>query len=162
MGRNFWMITTSLENFQISREMGFNVQGVTASQRRRAQRMQLEDRILYYIRGIQKFGGTATITSTCFEDHKPIWKSSNGKEEYPFRVHTEPNFILKEENFMDARQIGPRLDYVKRWPPENWHLAFHGSLHLLPQKDFKLIEGEMKKLIRGSTGRRSRNAPRRN
>ena len=42
--------------------------------------------------------------------------------------------------------LAPRLEYVKRWPPENWYMAFQGNLHLLPKSDFLLIEEEMKKL----------------
>jgi hypothetical protein len=42
--------------------------------------------------------------------------------------------------------LAPRLDYVKRWPPENWYMAFQGNLHLLPKNDFVLIEEEIKKL----------------
>ncbi len=157
MGKNYWMVTISLENFQISKQMNFKVQGFKASFRKRAQRMQPEDRVLYYIEGIQKFGATATLTSAYFEDHKPIWKSHNGRDDYPHRVNLELNYILKEEDLIDASQIGPRLDYVKRWAPEKWPLAFQGSLHLLPKKDFSLIEGEMKRLTKGPGGRRRRN-----
>jgi hypothetical protein len=45
--------------------------------------------------------------------------------------------------------LGPRLDYVKRWAPENWPLAFWDRLHLLPQRDFRLIEGEMERIALG-------------
>jgi len=55
--------------------------------------------------------------------------------------------VLEEEEFLDARQIGPRLDYVKKWVPEMWPLAFLGELHLIPRKDFTLIEEEMKKAV---------------
>ena len=157
MGKNYWMLTLSLENFLITRERDFRIQGVRKSMRKRAQRMHPDDRILYYIEGLQKFGATATITSKCFEQHQPIWRSHNGEEDFPHRIETKPNYVLKEDNYIDAKQIGPRLDYVKKWPPERWHLAFHGGLHLLPKKDFNLIEGEMKKLtLRDGKARRSR------
>ena len=49
---------------------------------------------------------------------------------------------------MAAGRNGPRrpVAYIRRWPPENWYLAFQGNLHLLPKDDFFLIEAEMKKL----------------
>ena len=47
---------------------------------------------------------------------------------------------------MNANLIAPRLEYVKRWAPEDWYMAFQGNLHLLPKSDFLLIEEEMKKL----------------
>ena len=68
----------------------------------------------------------------------------------------EPYIVLDEEDYIDGLLLGPRLDYVKRWPPEEWPLAFMDALHLLPQRDFRLIEGEMKKVSRGRTGRRRR------
>ena len=53
-----------------------------------------------------------------------------------------------EVDFLDARQIGPRMEYVKKWTPERWPLAFHSTLlHLIPRKDFSLIEEEMKKIV---------------
>ena len=57
----------------------------------------------------------------------------------------KPNHILKGDNYLDASKIGFRLEYVKKWIPEDWHLAFWDTLHLLPQKDFKLLEDVIKK-----------------
>jgi len=56
---------------------------------------------------------------------------------------------------MDAREISPRMEYVKKWTPEWWPLAFIGDLHLIPRKDFSLIEDEMKKLISARTAKAS-------
>ena len=57
--------------------------------------------------------------------------------------------VLEESQYIDANLLAPRLDYVKRWPPENWYMAFQGNLHLLPKSDFLIIEEEMKKLKLG-------------
>jgi hypothetical protein len=54
--------------------------------------------------------------------------------------------VLDESQYIDALILAPRLEYVKRWAPEDWELAFWDSLHLLPQKDYRLIEGEMRRL----------------
>ena len=55
-------------------------------------------------------------------------------------------------SFIDARQLAPRLDYVRKWPPENWHIAFaQSNLHILPKKDFVLVEEEMRRIkVNGS------------
>ncbi len=156
MGKNYWMITISVENFRITRDTGFKIQGVKASERKRAQRMQPEDRLLFYLEDAQKFGAVATVKSACFEDAEPVWKASDGKEKFPYRVQLQPNYVLAEKDFLDAKQISPRLDYVKKWVPELWPLAFQGNLHLLPKRDFNLIEAEMKKLVRESRGDRRR------
>ena len=141
------MITTSPENFRITRDNGFTVQGMKNRQRRKAQRMEPGDRIVYYITGLQRFGGTCTVTSECFEDHEPVWASEGKPDDYPWRVNIKPTAVLEEELSLDAREIGPRLEYVKRWPPESWPLAFQGNLHILPRNDFDLLEQEIQKVF---------------
>ena len=63
-----------------------------------------------------------------------------------------------EEDYIDALILAPRLDYVKRWAPEDWPLAFFDSLHLLPQRDFRLIEQEMRRNL-SKHSRRNRGYP---
>ena len=92
-----------------------------------------------------------TLTSDSYEDHELIWKSQNPKEDYPYRVSLQLNYALNKDKLIDAKEIGPRLDYVKKWVPEMWYLAFVGGLHLLPKKDFNLIEDEIR---RSATGMR--------
>ena len=161
MPKNYWMVVQTPENFEISKEMGFNVHGLRSRFRRRAQRMEPDDRVLFYIEGVRKWAAIASITSRYFEDRTPIWKSTSREDEYPYRVKMSPSIVLKEEDYIDALVLGPRLEYVKRWAPEHWPLALMDSLHLLPQRDFRLIEGEMKRVLgrrrpRGRRGRRRR------
>ena len=146
-GRTYWMVASTLENFRITQSMGFTLQGLASRQRRKAQRMEPGDRLVYYITGVQRFGATATVTSQCFEDHDPIWKSNGKPDDYPWRVNVEANAVLEDPSFLDAREIGPRMEYVKRWPPEYWPLAFQGNLHILPKSDFELLEQEMTKIV---------------
>ena len=58
--------------------------------------------------------------------------------------------MLDEAEYIEAGLLAHRLDYIRRWPPENWYMAFQGNLHLLPKGDFFLIEEEMKKLKFGA------------
>ena len=48
---NYWMIVSSAENFEISRELGFLVQGIKSRHREKAERMEPGDRVLYYLDG---------------------------------------------------------------------------------------------------------------
>ena len=146
-GKTYWMVASTLENFRITQSMGFTLQGLMSRQRRKAQRMEPGDRLVYYITGVQRFGATATVTSQCFEDHDPIWKSNGKPDDYPWRVNVEANAVLEDPSFLDAREFGPRMEYVKRWPPEYWPLAFQGNLHILPKSDFELLEQEMTKIV---------------
>ncbi|MQF48381.1 EVE domain-containing protein [SAR202 cluster bacterium AC-647-N09_OGT_505m] len=145
-GKTYWMVTSSLENFHITRGLDFTIQGMMLRQRRKAQRMEPGDRILYYITGVQRFGATVTVTSKCTEDHKQIWRSEGKADDFPWRVEIKADAVLGDNQFLDAREIGPRMEYVRRWPPEHWPLAFQGNLHILPKSDFELLEQEMKRV----------------
>lgn len=148
MPRNFWMIVCNQENFGISKDLGFTAQGLKAEYRRKVQRVEAGDRLLYYVSGIRCFTATALVVSSYQEDAAPVWKNE-GSAGWPYRISIKPEVVLEEPQYIDAGLLAHRLDYVRRWPPENWYMAFQGNLHLLPKNDFSLIEEEMKKLKYG-------------
>ena len=154
MGKTYWLIGTTKANFEITRERGFSVQGIDSKQRRRAVRLGPDDRIVYYISDQRRFAATATVTSEYFEDHSPIWKHHREGEDFPHRVEIRSDIVLEEERYLDGLQIGPRLEYVKKWAPEQWHLALMGTLHIIPQRDFNFLEDEMKRASPRKTPRR--------
>lgn len=156
MGKNYWMIVDSAERYAELKEKGFSIYGVGSKFRRRAQRMQPDDQVIFYIRGLRKWGATAVIKSKYFTDETEIWKPGPHGETYPYRVEMAPELVLEERDYIDALILAPRLEYVKRWAPEDWPLAFFDTLHLLPQKDFRLIEDEMKRIVKGSVRPRRR------
>ena len=161
MARSYWMLVESPANYEISEKMGLTVCGLGRAFRRRAERMQPDDRMLFYISGIRKWAASATVASRCYTDDTPVWNSNRAQDVYPYRVKLNPAIILKRDDYIDAMVLGPRLEYVKRWAPEEWPLAFLDRLHLIPQRDFRLIEAEMKRIVsrgrrpsRGDIGRR--------
>ena len=158
MANNFWMIITNPENYDITKELGFTKQGLKAQHRRKIQRIENGDRVLFYVSGDRRFTATATATSSYFEDDNPIWVNE-GAAGWPYKFNIKPEVVLDEHQTIDANLLAPRLDYVKRWPPENWYMAFQGNLHLLPKSDFLLIEEEMKKLKYGKEHKRGTLSP---
>ncbi len=148
MPKNYWMVVQTPENFRVSRGLGFKIHGLTSRQRRRARRMEPDDKVLFYIAGTRKWPVIANVASKYYEDRSQIWHSNGQREVYPFRVKLAPAIVLDEDDYIDAMVLGPRLEYLKKWPPERWPLAFVETLHLLPQRDFRLIEGEMKRIQR--------------
>ena len=139
------MLVTTQENLDITRARGFKLQGVDTRNRRKAVRMGPEDRVLYYVSDKSGFAATATVTSDSFEDDEPIWKHYRELENFPHRVEIEANVVLDEEHYVDGYQVGPTLEYVRKWPPDRWPLAFFGMLHIIPQRDFNFIEEELKR-----------------
>ena len=142
----------------ITRSLNFTVQGLKSQYRRKVQRVEDGDRILYYVSGVRRFTATASATSSYVEDESPIWKNE-GCSTWPYRVNIKPEVVLDQTQYIDANLLAHRLDYVRRWPPENWYMAFQGNLHLLPKDDFYLIEEEMKKLKYGRDYVRSEPVP---
>lgn len=135
-----WMIVSSPDNLRKTREHGFTIQGLKSRHRRRVETMRVGDRMLYYVTGRAAFAGTVTVTSPMYEDHTPIWRSARREEDYPWRVHIRPDVVLDEADWVPAKELAYRLDYVRKWPPEHWTLAFQGHIHALPRADFSVIE----------------------
>ena len=137
-----WIIVSSVDNFHKTKELGFTVQGIKSRHRKKAEQMQPGDRIIYYCTGVKAFAGIATIISTYFESDELIWASKNPKraaEEYPFRVHIEPDIALDDDRFVPAEPLARQMEYAKKWPAEHWTLAFQGNVHLVPEGDYELI-----------------------
>jgi hypothetical protein len=141
----YWMLVSSPDNLRKTREHGFSIQGVKSRHRRRVESMRPGDRLLFYITGRMAFAASVTVTSPMYEDHTPIWRSSRRDDDYPWRVHIRGDMILDEPDWVTARDLAFRMEYVRKWPPEHWTLAFQGHLHQLPQSDFSLVEGELQR-----------------
>ncbi|HEX6513211.1 MAG TPA: EVE domain-containing protein [Chloroflexota bacterium] len=141
------MLVSGADNFELSRAMGFTVAGMKERHRKKAERVQPGDRVLFYLTGIQKFGGTATVTDTYFEDRgNRIWDSKKkGEYPYPWRFSIKPDVILMPDRFVSAEKLLPDLDWVKKWPASHWQLAFQGNVHVVSDKDFHTIESEIEK-----------------
>lgn len=142
----YWMVVSSPDNFKRTRDHGFSIQGIKSRHKRRVESMQPGDRLLYYVTGRMAFAATVTVTSPMYEDHTVIWRTDRREEDYPWRFHIRADSVLEEPEWVLAREIAYRLDYVRKWPPEHWTLAFQGHLHQLPKNDFKMLEDEILRL----------------
>ncbi len=145
MGKTYWMLVTTQENLDITRSRGFSVQGVDTKNRKKAMRMEPDDRVLYYVSDKKGFAATATVTSESFEDNERIWKHHRERETFPHRVEIDADVVLEPSAYIDGYQVGPTLEYVKKWPPHLWPHAFFGMLHIIPQRDFNFVEGELRR-----------------
>lgn len=89
---------------------------------------------------VKSVGGISEATGPYFESDEHIWTSSKEGEEYPFRFPVKPLYIRDKDDYVPMADLVPSLDYVKRWPPEHWTLAFQGNVHVLNDHDYELIE----------------------
>jgi predicted RNA-binding protein len=136
-----WILTGSLENFRFNAERGFDVIGFKERRRRQAEQMAPGDEIVFYVTGVQEFGGIARVTSEMYEDRTPIWPQGkkSAPEPYPWRVDAEPVLVLEEEDFVPAQELVGELEHATKWPAEHWHLAFQGQLRTVSDHDAALL-----------------------
>ena len=142
---NFWLVVTSPENFRHDREnIGFKYQGLPHRFRKQVQRMQIGERVVYYIMKLQKFGAIVSIVGDYFYDDKSkIWTDAD--EIWPARRLSKPDIVLGDDELIDAKKLVPDLSFIKN--KEFWGTYFQGSIKTIPEEDFRLIESEMKKVV---------------
>jgi predicted RNA-binding protein len=140
-----WILTGSLENFRINVERGFDVIGFKERRRRQAEEFEPGDEIVFYVTGVQAFGGIARVRSEMFEDRTPIWPQGKKKkpEPYPWRVEAEPVLVLGEGDFVPAEELVTELEHVRKWPLDHWHLAFQGQLRTIGDADAALLRDRL-------------------
>ena len=102
MARNYWMFVQTERNFHITRQMDFKLHGLGAKYRRRADRMQPDDNVLYYVSDTKRWTALATIRSKAFEDRSPLWEPTRRGEDFRYRVKMAPRLILADEEAIDA------------------------------------------------------------
>jgi predicted RNA-binding protein len=140
-----WILTGSKENFDINVERGFDPIGFKERRRNQALEFEPGDEVVFYLTGVQAFGGIARVTSEMFEDRAPIWPQGKKKhpEDYPWRVHGEPVLVLEESEFVPAESLVGKLEHISKWPAEHWHLAFQGQLRTVSEADAELLRARM-------------------
>lgn len=136
-----WILTGDLTNFRINVERGFDVLGLKERRVRQAEQFEPGDEVIFYVTGVQAFGGIARVLTPMFEDREPIWPQGKKKkhEDYPWRVGAEPVAVLDEEDFIPAESLLGKLEHLAKWPQEHWHLAFQGQLRTISAPDSELL-----------------------
>ena len=136
-----WIFTGDLTNFRINVERGFDVIGFKERRRNQAAQVEPGDEIVFYVTGVQAFGGIARVRSEMFEDRTPIWPQGKKKrpEDYPWRVEAEPVLVLDEDAFVPAESLVEELEHLRKWPAEHWHLGFQGQLRTVSDGDARLL-----------------------
>jgi EVE domain len=140
-----WVLTGSLENLRATRELGFKLIGAKEGRRRMAEQIEPGDRIVFYVTGIQAFGGSVRVTGEMFEDRAKVWPGKLGTPDpYPWRFETEPEVVLEEEEFVPAGELAGDLEHVRKWPADHWQLAFQGQLRTVSEADAGVLERRLR------------------
>lgn len=149
-----WIYTGDLTNFLINVERGFDVVGFKERRRKQALEFEPGDEIVFYVTGVQAFGGIVRVTSEMFEDRTPIWPQGKKKhpEDYPWRVRAEPVAILEPDRFVAAEPLIDKLEHLRKWPAEHWHLGFQGQLRTVSDADAELLRDRIAGALAGARG----------
>jgi predicted RNA-binding protein len=140
-GGKVWVLTGSLDNFRATAERNFTVIGMKERRRRLAEQMAKGDLIIFYVTGVQAFAGSVRVAGDMYESRAKIWPGKPSMPDpYPWRFDIEPVLILDEDHFVPAEELAPRLEHVRKWPPEHWHLAFQGQLRPVSYDDAAVLE----------------------
>jgi predicted RNA-binding protein len=146
-----WVLTGSLDNFRATREHGFRVIGAKERRRRMAEQIEPGDGIVFYVTGVQAFGGVVRVSGEMYEDRTKIWPGKPGNPDpYPWRFETEPVVMLDEHDFVSAEELAGELEHVRKWPPEHWRLAFQGQLRTVSDADARLLESRIREAARAA------------
>lgn len=139
---NYWMIVGTPTNLEISRGLGWTLQGFKSRHGKKAAAMEPGDLLIYYVTQSQAFAAVARVTSRAFESHEIVWRSdSKPPDDYPWRVHIELVAALPVGRFLPAAPLARLMAHVAKWPAANWTLAFQGNVHALPQSDGEMLAG---------------------
>ncbi len=144
MARNYWLLVSTPENFEVSRERRFDLAAMKSRHEKKAQRVQPGDKVVFYVTGQMAIAGLAEVKSTYFISEDPVWHSEKSGETYPFRFQITPELVLQKGDFVPVMDWVHEMQYVRKWPPEHWRLAFQGNVHLIPEEDYRLIEGKLR------------------
>ncbi len=141
---NYWLVVTDPENFAISRQRNFDVEGFQDRYKNTDKNViKLGDKLVDYIKGYYKFGAIVEAISPYYYCETKIWEShlKDKNEIYPHRFKIRPVCILNENQMLNVKNLAKDLDFI---PATNWGSVFRQSLRRIPQKDFERIQSEMK------------------
>lgn len=163
----YWMLVGTPENWEIISKNGFNLCAMKARRKNYATQVKLGDKVVFYLTKVQSFAGIAEFTSTVIENHSKLFVSEKkGRrpgvaslrvrdnsasatgpegEDYPWRFKIKPEVVLPKEKAVLAQNLKDKLEYVKKWPPAHWKLAFQGNVHIIPKEDYETVRQVLEK-----------------
>ena len=140
--KNYWMLTMTHEIYTEVINQDFKFLFMSKNSSKKLKRITNGDRFICYINHKRNFQATATAISSYSTN--TIKKES--LKPFPFLIESRKNITLTQKESINAGILAPRLDFTKKWFPEDWPMAFLGNLHLISKLDFLLIENEFKRI----------------
>ena len=149
-----WVLTGSPENYAATAARGHALIGMKERRRLMAEQMEPGDRIVLYLTRVMAFAAAIRLTGELFEDRTPVWPGKPGKvDPYPWRFEAEPELVLEEDAWLPAEAVKDDLEWIGKWPPEHWKLAFQGQLRTVGEADAAVLMDAMRAQAAVGVGR---------
>src|SRR3989344_2211041 len=139
---NYWLLVTHPANFEVMKTK--NIAAMKAKRKNFAQKVEVGDKVVFYLTKIGKFGGAAEFTSKFREDKSKIFteekpgpsfaKASKDKETHPWRFDVKFEVKLDEKDYVPSENFKDKLKYLKKWPAKYWKLGFQGMCMKLAKR----------------------------
>jgi len=135
---NYWLLVTHPANFEVMKSK--NIAAMKAKRKSFAERVQVGDKVVFYLTKIGKFGGVAEFASTVREEQSKIFTEEKPGETHPWRFDVKFEVALDEDDYVPAENFKDKLKYLKKWPAKYWKLGFQGNMHEIPKEDYEAIK----------------------
>ena len=142
---NYWFLVTHPDNFEIMKAK--NIAAMKAKRRSFAQKVQVGDKVVFYLTKIGKFGGVAEFKSKFREEKSKIFPEEKENEVHPWRFDVKFEVKLYEDGYVPAEEFKDKLKYLKKWPSKYWKLGFQGNVHEIPKEDYETLVTALRRRV---------------
>src|SRR3989344_2267094 len=146
---SFWLLVTHSANFKIMKLK--NIAAMKAKRKSFAEKVEVGDKVVFYLTKIGKFGGVAEFKSKFREDKSKIFTEEKPGEIHPWRFDVKFEVALDETKYVPSENFKEKLRYLKKWPAKYWKLGFQGNVHEIPKEDYEALVAVLKKKNGAST-----------
>ena len=143
---NYWLLVTHPKNFEIMKAK--NIAAMKAKRQSYAEKVEIGDKVVFYLTKIGKFGGVAEFKSKFREDKSKIFPEEKKDEVHPWRFDVKFEVALSESQYVPAENFKDKLKYLKKWPAKYWKLGFQGNVHEIPKEDWEILVSALR-LVNG-------------
>lgn len=134
---NYWLLVTHPDNFEIMKAK--NIAAMKAKRKSFAERVEVGDKVVFYLTKIGKFGGAAEFNSKVREDKSKIFTEEKPGETHSWRFDIRFEIKLDEKDYIPSENFKDKLVYLKKWPAKYWKLGFQGNVHEIPKEDYSTL-----------------------
>lgn len=140
---NFWLLVTHPDNFEIMKTQ--NIAAMKAKRKSYAEKVEIGDKVVFYLTKIGKFGGTAEFISKTREENNKIFTEEKPGEIHPWRFDVKFGAKLNPDDYKDAEDFKDKLIYLRKWPAKYWKLGFQGNIHEIPKEDWEILNSALRR-----------------